>query len=399
MTILYIHQYFETPEESGRTRSYWFAKKLLEAGHKVLVITGTHSHSRRVAGVYNIEGIEVRYLSNAYDNKMSVTKKVLSFLKFMLLSTKYVMKESEVNLVYATSTPLTVGIPALLRKWIKGTPYIFEVRDLWPEFPIQIGVIKNRLLIRLLRIMERTIYKNAKHVVALSPGMSEGVIKAGIAENSVTVIPNMSKPDLFFPRPHNQKVKEKYGLESSDLKVIHFGTMGVANGLEYIIDAAEVLQEKQITGVQIYFAGKGAMENKLKEICQRKRLKNVHFLGFMNTYEISDVVNCCDVTLTTFKDIPILQTNSPNKLFDSFSAGKPSIVNSAGWTKDLVENAECGLFVNPKDPERLAQALIELMGNPLLVNQMGANARELALKVYDKSILSSHFLAVIEANT
>ncbi len=396
--ILYIHQYFETPEESGRTRSYWFAKKLVEAGHAVTIITSMHAHSKRKEGVYQIDGFTVKYVKNTYDNSMSIPAKLWSFIRFMVASSIICLKEKQVDLLYATSTPLTVGIPALLRKVFKKTPYIFEVRDLWPEFPIQIGAIKNKLLIKALRYLEKKIYKNAVHIVALSPGMRDGVVSTGIRKEKISVIPNMSKPDIFYPRPLNEKVVKKYGFASKDFKVIHFGTMGIANGLDYIIDAAEILKVNKVDNVHFYFAGQGAMESRLKKECETRSLDKVHFLGYMNTFEISEVVNCCDLTITTFENLPVLQTNSPNKLFDSLSAGKPCVVNSAGWTKDLVEEAACGVYVDANQPEELANKVIELKSKKDILKSMGENARSLSLSRYDKALLCEQFLEVMESH-
>lgn len=394
--VLYIHQYFETPEESGRTRSYWFAKELVRRGFEVSVITSMHSHSKRKAGVYDIEGIKVTYLENSYDNAMSIGSKIWSFLRFMFMSSWVCLRMKNVDLVYATSTPLTVGIPALLRKWLRGTPFIFEVRDLWPEFPIQVGAIKNKGVINILRWVEKLIYSNSRHIVALSPGMKDGVISTGVYDGKVSVIPNMSKPDLFYPRECDEQVTRKFGLEKNDFKVIHFGTMGVANGLEYIIHAAHNLHKSKVENIQFYFAGKGAMEEKLIAMVQEFGMNNVHFLGYMNTYEISEIVNCCDVSITSFADLPVLETNSPNKLFDSLAAGKAVIVNSAGWTKTLVEEANCGVYVDVKHPEQLADALLNLSQSLDEVTEMGNNARKLALKKYDKELLVDSFATIVE---
>lgn len=396
MKILYIHQYFETPEESGRTRSYWFAKELVRKGYDVNVITSMHSHSKRTAGVYDIEGIKVTYLENSYDNTMSIGSKVWSFLRFMFMSSWVCLRMKNVDLVYATSTPLTVGIPALVRKWLKGTPFVFEVRDLWPEFPIQVGAIKNKGVISVLRWMEKLIYSNSRHVVALSPGMKDGVVSAGVPDTKVTVIPNMSKPDLFYPHECDKQVACKYRLEKQNFNVIHFGTLGVANGLEYIIHAAYKLHKSEVANIQFYFAGMGAMEEKLTSMVQEFGMNNVHFLGYMNTYEVSEIVNCCDITVTSFADLPVLETNSPNKLFDSLAAGKAVIVNSAGWTKTLVEEAKCGVYVDVNHPEQLSEALVNLSQSPDMVAEMGRNARNLALMKYDKELLVESFAAIIE---
>ena len=163
MKILYIHQYFITPEEPGGTRSYWFSRELVSRGHKVVMITSTNKN-HQVPQKINIDGIDVIYVKNEYSNYFSPWKKVLSFIKFVVSSIKQACKERNVDVVFATSTPLTVGIVALWLKSRKGWKYIFEVRDLWPEFPIQIGVIKNKFVIRILRLLEKKIYEKAQYV-------------------------------------------------------------------------------------------------------------------------------------------------------------------------------------------------------------------------------------------
>ena len=162
--------------------------------------------------------------------------------------------------------PLTVGIIAFVLKRWKGWRYVFEVRDLWPEFPIQVGAVKNPIAIKLLRWLERFIYRNAEHIVALSPGMKAGVIKAGTPEGKVSMIPNMSKPDKFFPHEPNQKIARIFRLDLTKFNVIHFGAMGQANGLRYIIEAARILKQKGDETIRFVFLGGGATESILKSM-------------------------------------------------------------------------------------------------------------------------------------
>lgn len=395
MKIVYIHQYFHTPDEPGGTRSYWIARELVDRGHQVVMITSTnknHPNSCRE----KIDGIDVVYLKNEYNNYMSKLQKVKSFVSYMYKSISAAKKEKNVDLVFATSTPLTVGYVALKLKRIRKWKYIFEVRDLWPEFPIQIGAIKNNLLIKLLRNFEKKIYFNSEYVVALSPGMKEGVIKTGYAEEKCFIVPNMSKPDKFFPREKNHIIAERFEINLNKFNIIHFGSMGVANGLDYIIKAANFLRQKGINDVEFIFMGYGATEPKLKELVKTYNLSNVKFIGNHNMDIVSEVVNCCDASITTFKNIPILQTNSPNKLFDSLSAGKPIIVNSAGWTKDLCEKENCGFFANPEDPNDLAVKIINVKDNRELLAEWGKNARRLSIETFDKSILSAKVADIIE---
>jgi len=396
MNILYIHQYFNTPKEPGGTRSYWISRELVKRGHQVTMITSTNSKLHPDPCEMDIDGIHVIYVKNSYSNYMSAPRKILSFLNFIRLAVKTGVKQKGIDMVYATSTPLTVGYIAMRIKARKKWPYVFEVRDLWPEFPIQIGAIKNKYAIWYLRRLERHIYERSEHVVALSPGMQEGVIAAGTPKEKTSMIPNMSKPDKFFPHEPNMEVANKYGVDITKFNVVHFGSMGRANGLKYIIDTAKILQDKGINDVNFIFMGSGATEPILKKQVEEQELKNVQFLGLHPMATLSEIVNLCDASMTSFLNLPILKTNSPNKLFDSLSAGKPIIVNSAGWTKDLVEKDDCGFYVDPDSPENFAEELIRYKDEKETLKRWGENARKLSLEVFDKSILAAKVADVIE---
>lgn len=392
MKILYIHQYFLTPEDDAGTRSYWISQELIKDGHEVVMLTSSSKIQKRIERK-DVDGIDVIYLKVPYNQKMSILQRLLSFVRFMVQSARIALKEKNVDLVIATSTPLTIGFPALVIKKIRKTPFLFEVRDLWPEVPIQMGGLKNKLLIRLAEWFEKTIYKNAIHIVALSPGMFDGVIKRDISTTKVSMIPNMSKIDYFWSREKDLSLTKKLGLKQDSFKIVYFGSMGIANGMEYIIDA--IREIKDDSQIEFVFMGGGATESILKKQCDDYGITIVHFLGGFPLRELSDVVNLCDVCLITFADLPILATNSPNKLFDSLSAGKPVIVNSPGWTKAMVEEHNCGVFADPKRPKDLAEKVIWLKENPEKCRIMGLNSRKLAETTYDKSILCREFADVV----
>ncbi|WP_426480523.1 glycosyltransferase family 4 protein [Chryseobacterium sp. R2ACT005] len=394
MNILYIHQYFVTPQEPGGTRSYWLAQELIKNGHKVTMLTSSSKFSEDIK-IVEIDGIEVVYIKEDYDQNMSVSRRLKAFLKFMYKSSVLGLKQKDIDLVIATSTPLTIGIPALILKWFKKKPFVFEVRDLWPEVPIQMGAIKNSWTIKTTRLLEKVIYKNASRVIALSPGMQEGVVKY-IPKEKTSMIPNMAKMDEFWPRGKNDQLMEKLGLKKDSFKIVHFGSLGLANGAQTIIESAKLLSNRE--DIEFLFVGGGSTEKDLIDEVEKNNLKNVKFLGKFPMTDVSEIVNFSDVSMISFLDIPILYTNSPNKLFDSLSAGKPIIVNSAGWTKDIAEKYHCGYYVNPNRPEELVQKVLYLKDNPELVKEMGQNARKLAETVYDKSILCKKFVEVIEQN-
>lgn len=394
MNILYIHQYFKTPEQPGGTRSYWIAKELIKNGHQVTMITSSSALEQKEDRVERVvDDIKIVYLKERYAQGMNLIERLKAFMGFVFKSTKEAFKQPDIDLVIATSTPLTIGIPALILKWVKGKPFVFEVRDLWPEVPIQMGAIKNSILIKAIRFFEKTIYKNAKHIVALSPGMQDGIVEY-VPKEKTSMIPNMAKKDEFWPRDRNYELMAKHNLPKDSFKVIHFGALGLANGVQTVIESAQLIKE-DVT-VQFIFLGGGSMEDQLKKECKEKELNNVVFLPRVPMKETSEIVNFCDVSLVSFKDLPILYTNSPNKLFDSLSAGKPIIVNSAGWTKDLVEEQQCGVYVNPGRPTELIDAIKYLQSHPEKVKLMGEHSRKLAETKFDKTILCKKFAAIIE---
>lgn len=396
MKILYIHQYFKTPNEPGGTRSYWIAKKMIEDGYEVVMITTDSNPNEKKVKRVNIDGIEVVYVPNDYDNKMGFIKRLKSFLSFMLKATKLALKEKDVSIVFATSTPLTVGIPALIKKKLQKVKYVFEVRDLWPEVPIQMGALNNQILKGIALKLEKVIYKNAEHVIALSPGMEEGVLRFDFMKGKTSMVPNMSKPDIFYSRDIDESKIKDFNIDLDKFNIVHFGAMGIANGLDFIIKSAIYNKEIGRDDIHFHFFGKGKVEHELIEQKEKFNLDNVHFHGAHPMDLLSHFVNACDASIVSFKNLPILKTNSPNKLFDSLSAGKPIIVNSSGWTKKMVEDNNCGFYVDPEKPEYLIKKLDIIMKDKTLMNKMGENSRRLSVEVFDKDLLSTKVLNQIK---
>lgn len=396
MKILYIHQYFKTPNEPGGTRSYWIAKKMIEDGYEVVMITTSSNPNEEKVKRVNIDGIEVVYVPNDYDNKMGFIKRLKSFLSFMLKATKLALKEKDVSIVFATSTPLTVGIPALIKKKLQKVKYVFEVRDLWPEVPIQMGALNNPILKGIALKLEKVIYKNAEHVIALSPGMEEGVLRFDFMKGKTSMVPNMSKPDIFYSRDIDESKIKDFNIDLDKFNIVHFGAMGIANGLDFIIKSAIYNKEIGRDDIHFHFFGKGKVEHELIEQKKKFNLDNVHFHGAHPMDLLSHFVNACDASIVSFKNLPILKTNSPNKLFDSLSAGKPIIVNSSGWTKKMVEDNNCGFYVDPEKPEDLIKKLDVIMKDKTLMNKMGENSRRLSVEVFDKDLLSTKVLNQIK---
>lgn len=385
MKILYIHQYFKTPDEPGGTRSYWISKKFIEKGHEVIMLTSKNNMNKTQENIH-VDGIDVIYLNVNYDQRMSLLKRLISFASFMFRSIKLVfLLRKKYDKVYATSTPLSVGIPAIVAKLFLNKPYIFEIRDLWPEVPIQMGGLKNKLLIKILKKLEKLIYDHSESIVALSPGMFNGVLSTGIDEEKVSMIPNMSKPNEFYPRNKDESIVEEFGISKEQINIIYFGAIGKSNG---IIDFLEKFRNVKQNKFRLIIAGEGSEKLALEKYLIDNEMSNVDIVGNYPMKKISDLVNCCDISLVSFANIPILYTNSPNKLFDSLSAGKPIIVNSAGWTKELVEKYNCGFYYDPTNQKSFDSMIDYIKTNPKKLEYMGRNSRKLSETLYDRELLT-----------
>jgi glycosyltransferase involved in cell wall biosynthesis len=374
MRILYLHQFFVTRAGVGGTRSYEFARRFVASGHRVRMVTAG-------AGRRTVEGIEVVGVPGAYSDYVRATassdrERMRAFVRFGLGATAAALRGPRPDVIYATSPPLTVALPALAAAARWRAPLVFEVRDLWPEAPIQMGALSNPRAQRAARALERLVYRRARRVIALSPGIRDGVVAAGAAPDRVALVPNAADLDLFGGTPP----------PAGDFLVSYFGTMGEANDLTPVLEAA-----RRLPDVRFVLMGDGKRRAELERIAP----PNVEFPGAAGSKEeVAALAGRSHACLTFFKDVPVLATNSPNKLFDTFAAGRPAIVNMDGWMRRLVEENDAGVYV--RDAGELAQKVAWLRANPEAVRRMGANARALAEREFDRDRLAERALAVLQ---
>jgi glycosyltransferase involved in cell wall biosynthesis len=345
------------------------------------------------------EGFCVVPIAAAYNDPqvgtaMSSWRRMLNFYSFAKLAARVGRKLARPDVVYATHTPLTIGLPGISLGRYFSVPFVFEVRDLWPEALVNVGGLKNPLVIWWLRRMAKKIYSKAKHIVALSPGMKEGIVHTGIPAERVTVIPNAGDLDLFRPDIDGSYWRERLGL-GERFAAIYFGAMGFANGLEYVIDAARILAERGDDHIVIVLHGDGGKRLELEKMVRDYRLSNVVFNDLVpDKNEVARLVAGCQVCLTIYRAARE-NTWSPNKMFDALAAGKPVLVNVSGWLKEMVESNRCGRSLDPRRPDTLADALEELAADPQTCREMGKDARALAERDFDRSKLADRFESVL----
>jgi len=404
MNILYLHQYFQTPNQIGGTRSYEFARRFVDSGHSVsMVIARDHSLPWNTKGILRkqkVSGIEIfevkaGYNSGRFGTTIPYRKRLINFIHFALASIWVVLKVPKPDIVFATSTPLTIGIPGIFasKKW--KVPLVFEVRDLWPEAPIQMGALRNSLAIAIARWLERTIYNYSAHIIALSPGMGEGVKETGVPEDKITVIPNASDLDLFQPDIDARDIIQRFDL-GDKFVCSYFGAMGEANDLTYVVRAAKLFQEQEENKIVFILHGDGKLRPQLEAFCNRNKISNVIFSSSIpDKNAIARLAAASDVCMTIYKNIPILYTCSPNKFFDSLAAGRPVLVNTPGWLREIVQENKVGVYVEPDSTESIVEQLSFLRDHPEICTQFGKNARELAEKQFSRDILSQKLETIL----
>jgi glycosyltransferase involved in cell wall biosynthesis len=400
--ILYFHQHFTTPGGAGGTRSFEFASRLARAGHEVIVVCGSYQGGDTgLSGDFKqrvrrgrVSGFEVIEYQLPYSNKLSFVARTRAFLRFAKFCSRIALTQ-KVDVVYATSTPLTVAIPGILARWFRGVPFVFEVRDLWPELPKAMGVIKNPVILSAMSALEWTAYKSAHHCIGLSPGIKQGIVKHGIAEDRVALIPNSADIDTF--RPDVASRLDVPGIEPGDTVALFTGTHGPANGLDGVLDVAAVLKGRGRRDIKLVFIGDGKLKKALVGRAEQEGLDNCLFLDPMPKRRLAAVVAGADIGLMILANVPAFYYGtSPNKFFDYLSAGVPVLVNYPGWLADLVNAHECGIAVPPENPIAFAKALERLADDPDLRKRMGKRGRTLAETEYSRDEMGKRVVTVLE---
>lgn len=396
MHVLYFHQHFSTPKGSAGIRSYAMAQSLIRNGHQVTMVCGSFGAGQTGLtqpfdkGVRkgNVDGIDIIEFELPYSNSLSFLKRILIFLSFAFKSIKVALTE-QYDVVFATTTPLTAGIPGIFAKWFRRKPFVFEVRDLWPELPKAMGVIKNPIVLWMMSVLEWTSYHSADRLVGLSPGIVDGIIKRGIAPEKVASIPNGCDLDIFASEHQAWRPE---GVQPTDLMAIFTGTHGLANGLNAVLDAAAELKKRQRTDIKLVLVGDGMQKKALLERAAELQLDNVIFHDPVNKAKLAGLMASADIGLQILANVPAFYYGtSPNKFFDYISAGLPVLNNYPGWLAELINKEQCGFAVPPENPQAFADALEQAANQRERLIEMGRNGQQVAREQFNRSILSQKF--------
>lgn len=401
MHILLIHQAFATIYEPGGTRHHELARYLVARGHRVTVITSPISYLTGKEAVSRAEQVEKwtvkgeRQIQSQGDVRIirsyvypalhrSFVHRMINFFSFMFSSFLAGWHVQGVDLVWGTSPPIFQGVTAWALARLRRIPFLFEVRDLWPAFAVQVGVLTQPVLIRASEWLECFLYRHADCVMVNSPGFVDHVSRRGAKQ--VKIVPNGSDTSMFNPAISGEGFRRKHGLEGKFV-VFYAGAHGISNDLGILLEAAKKLND--FPGVVFIFLGDGKEKPGLVRRAKEMGLDNVIFLPPLAKCEMPAAIAAADACVAILKPIPLYTTVYPNKVFDYMAAGKPVILAIDGVIREVVETAQAGLAVPPGDSQSLAQAVRELVSQPETVRRMGLCGRSYVEKHFDRAILAN----------
>ena len=397
MHVLYLHQHFVGPQQAGATRSFEMARRLVVRGHRVTMLGSVRERGSGSVRREQLEGIELHRATVPYDNAMGPRARVQAFARYGQWACRELMRHRP-DVVFATSTPLTVAIPGLWGRLWHRVPMVFEVRDLWPELPIAVGALRSPWTRGAARALAWAAYRGAAEVVALSPGMAEGVAGWGVPSERITMIPNGCDCEAFAVEPSlaaADRARRWPDLSPDDPLVMYAGTLGWMNDVGWLVDVAAAMVG---TDPRVGFAivGEGAQRAEIAARVERAGLAaTVRLHPAVPKCEVPALLAGATVMTSLFRDLPQMAHNSANKLFDGLAAGRPVAINYGGWQAPLLRKSGAGLVL-PRSPAAAAQQLQAFVRDPARVVAAGTAARTLARERFDRDDQARALEAVLE---
>jgi glycosyltransferase involved in cell wall biosynthesis len=389
------------PQEAGGTRHYEFARHLVDHGHQVTIVASTLSYlsgegfsgSEGLAVQQDLDGVRVVRAYTYPSLHRSYVWRVVSFCTFMVTSVWGGLCAGPIDLVMGTSPPIFQAVSAWLLALLRGRPLLLEVRDLWPEFAIDMGVLTNPVLVALSRRLERFLYGRATHILVNSPAYRDYLFTKGLPAAKVALIPNGTDPAMFDPEDQGERIRQRYNL-TGKFVAVYAGALGLANDIGVILGAANRLRDQR--HIHILLVGDGKERPVLEKLAAELNLPNITFAGAHPKSEMRDFLAAADVGLATLQDIPMFRMTYPNKVFDYMAAGRPTVLGIDGAIREVIDAAGGGVFVPPGDERAFADALLQLSLASDRVRQMGRSAREYVVRNFNRHSHAAAFLSLAQ---
>lgn len=407
MKILVVHQYYLMPGQYGGSRFNEMSRLWAAQGHQVSVIAGTVDHgSGKAPAKYR-----GRWITEERDGDVSVYRchvpasygagyagRMWGFFGFTLSAATAALRAVKPDVVIATSPPLIAVLPGwVAARFFRRVPWIFEIRDLWPESAVTTGVLAAKSpLTRVLYALERWACGSATVVNVLTPAFQENLERRGLASKAkISFVPNGADVEMFNPGPRDNAARREW--EWGDRFVaMYAGAHGRANAIRQLVDSAEALRSRP--DILIASVGDGPERLELEAEARARRLENIRFYGPVGKSRMPDLVNACDAGMAVLQKNTVFRTVYPNKVFDYMACARPSVLAIDGVARDLVcGQARAGLFAEPEDGAAIASAIRQLADHPEEAAQMGRNGFEWVRANATRESLASKYLDVMRS--
>ncbi|MEM8946016.1 MAG: glycosyltransferase family 4 protein [Planctomycetota bacterium] len=384
MHTLLIHQPFVCPTDPGGTRHYELGRRLVESGNSFTIIAGdvayfsgeAHPESQQFDGVRVLRAKTWGGLQKSY------LQRIFSFLSFMINCIPVALRAKDVDVVMGTSPPIFQAFSAWMISVLKWRPFLLEIRDLWPEFAVDIGLLKNPVLIWVARRLERFLYRRATHILVNSPAYRDYLVDLGIPAGKISFIANGVDVSMFESNSSvNSNIRSEFKLDDKFV-VTYAGALGMANDIDTVLQAAAHLSD--VESVHFLIVGDGKERERLEAMQQELSLDNVTFAGPRPKSEMPAILESSDACVATLKNIPMFKTTYPNKVFDYMAAARPTILGIDGVIREVVEHADGGIAVTPGDSAELADAVLTIYRDPETGKRMGTSARDYVAEHFDR---------------
>jgi len=402
LKILFLTPYFYPERGAPQTRLLDYSLQLTKLGHNVKILTTMPNYPRGVVFPEyknklflkeNYKGIEIYRICSYTSPKKGFIPRVLNQFTFALFSVIPGLFIKDIDLIFVESPPLFDGISGYIISKIKKIPFILNVADIWPMAAVQLRMLNNNMLIKISEKLEFFLYKKATKVLIVTKGLYHLLVERGVDEKKLEFIPNGVNIDFFKPAGDRKKFRKR--LKFSDKFIVFFGgNHGLAQGLDVLVESARYLND--YPEIKIIMLGDGPLKSKLIDMSESLKLRNIEFRDTVTLDEMPAYFEAADVAVVTLKNVPLMYSWVPVKLYEAMAMEKPVITNLKGDAEEILMNSDAGLCVQPDNPQKLAEAIIELYKNKEKIPQMGERGRKFITNNYNRNLIVKQLLDVFE---
>jgi glycosyltransferase involved in cell wall biosynthesis len=402
--ILLLSDNFPPEVNAPASRTFEHAREWVHAGHEVTVVTGTPNfpagrvfpgYENRLWSTDTVEGIRIVRVWTYIAPNVGVVRRIADYLSFMVTATIASLLVERPDIIVATSPQFFTACAGRAVAALRRKPWVFELRDLWPDSISAVGAVRESTVLRLLKRLEMHLYRNSRGVIAVTNAFREDLIRRGIDARKIEVVTNGVDLSRFRPQSRDVTLVEKFGLQGKFVAG-YVGTHGLAHGLETILDAAAILQEQSRDRFRFVMLGDGARKKELQRIASERHLANVIFLSSVPKEEVARYWSLLDVAIIHLRASDLFKSVIPSKLFECMAMGIPVLHGVPGESADIVRREGVGILFESGDANGLAQCLQSVSIDPQKLADL-RKAAYCAAPHYDRRVLAARMLQILES--